>query len=390
MLGQRKESASGLSFQLSEEQEELRRWAHGFAEKEIRPVAAEYDEKEEFPMEVLRKAAKAGLTSYAAPEEYGGGGLTSVMAACLIGEELFWGCAGIATSLSAAGLAGLPIYYMGTEEQKRKWISYLCDPEHPRLGAMALTEPGAGSDVKAIQTRAVRDGDEWVINGRKCFITNGGIADLYVVFAKTDPDAGYHGVSAFIVPGDTPGVSGGKKERKMGIRASHTGDVIFEDVRVPSENLLGEENMAFFGAMKMLEYSRPAVAAAAVGVARAAYEYALEYAKQRVQFGRPIIKNQAISFMLADMKTKIDAARLLTWRAAELADRGESCAVEGSMAKAFAAEMAMEVTTNAVQILGGYGYMRDYPVEKWMRDAKILSIYEGTTQIQKKVIAAGL
>lgn len=379
-----------LSFQLSPEQEELRRWAHGFAEKEIRPVAAEYDEREEFPMEVYRKAAEAGLTSYACPEEYGGGGLTSVLAACLISEELFWGCAGIATSISAVGLAGLPIYYMGTEEQKKKWLPYLCDPKNPRLGAMALTEPGAGSDVKAIKTRAVRDGNEWVLNGRKCFITNGGIADLYVVFARTDPDGGYHGVSAFIVPGDTPGLSGGKKERKMGIRASHTGDVILEDVRVPHENLLGDENIAFFGAMKMLEYSRPAVAAAAVGVARAAYEYALDYAKQRVQFGKPIIQNQAISFMLADMKTKIDAARLLTWRAADLADRGESCTVEGSMAKAFAAEVAMEVTTNAVQILGGYGYMRDYPVEKWMRDAKILSIYEGTTQIQKKVIAAGL
>ncbi|MFC4767120.1 acyl-CoA dehydrogenase family protein [Effusibacillus consociatus] len=379
-----------MSFELSKEQEELRKWAHDFAVKEIRPVAAEYDEKEEFPIEVLRKAAKVGLTSYAAPEEYGGAGLTSVMAACLIGEELFWGCAGIATSLSAVGLAGLPIYYMGTEEQKRKWISYLCDPEHPRLGAMALTEPGAGSDVQAIQTRAVRDGDEWVINGRKCFITNGGIADVYVVFAKSDPTGGYHGVSAFVVPGDTPGLSGGKKERKMGIRASHTGDVILEDVRVPHENLLGEENLAFFGAMKMLEYSRPAVAAAAVGVARAAYEYALDYAKQRVQFSRPIIKNQSISHMLADMKTKIDAARLLTWRAAQLADRGESCAVEGSMAKAFAGEMVMDVTTNAVQILGGYGYMRDHPVEKWMRDAKILSIYEGTTQIQKKVIAGGL
>ncbi|SDX03459.1 acyl-CoA dehydrogenase [Marininema mesophilum] len=383
-------SQGSLSFQLSAEQEELRKWAHGFAEKKIRPVAMEYDEREEFPMDVFKKAAEVGLTSYACPTEYGGGGLTSVMAACLIGEELFWGCAGIATSLSVISLAGLPIYYMGSEEQKKKWITYLCDPKNPRLGAMALTEPGAGSDVNALSTRAVRDGGEWVINGRKCFITNGGIADLYVVFARTDPKGGYQGVSAFVVPGDTPGLTGGKKERKMGIRASHTGDVILEDVRVPAENLLGQENFAFFGAMQMLEYSRPAVAAAAVGVARAAYEYALDYARKRVQFGKPIFKNQAIAHMLADMRTKIDAARLLTWRAAELADRGESCAVEGSMAKAFAAETAMEVTTNAVQILGGYGYMRDYPVEKWMRDAKILSIYEGTTQIQKKVISEGL
>ncbi|SFS64850.1 acyl-CoA dehydrogenase family protein [Marininema halotolerans] len=383
-------SQGSLSFQLSAEQEELRKWAHGFAEKEIRPVAMEYDEREEFPMDVFKKAAEVGLTSYACPTEYGGGGLTNVLTACLIGEELFWGCAGIATSLSVIGLAGLPIYYMGSEEQKKKWIPYLCDAKHPRLGAMALTEPGAGSDVNALKTRAVKDGDEWVLNGRKCFITNGGIADLYVVFARTDPDGGYQGVSAFVVPGDTPGLSGGKKEKKMGIRASHTGDVILEDVRVPADHLLGQENFAFFGAMQMLEYSRPAVAAAAVGVARAAYEYALEYSKKRVQFGKPIFKNQTIAHMLADMRTKIDAARLLTWRAAELADRGESCAVEGSMAKAFAAETAMEVTTNAVQILGGYGYMRDYPVEKWMRDAKILSIYEGTTQIQKKVISEGL
>ncbi|MFC4075831.1 acyl-CoA dehydrogenase family protein [Salinithrix halophila] len=389
MIGQEKWQGSP-SFRLSGEQEELVKWARGFAEKEIRPVASEYDEREEFPMEVFQKAADVGLTSYACPEEYGGGGLTSVMAACLIGEELFWGCAGIATSLSAIGLAGLPIYYMGAEDQKERWLSYLCDPKKPRLGAMALTEPEAGSDVNAMKTRAVRDGDEWVLNGRKCFITNGGIADLYVVFARTDPEGGYQGVSAFIVPGDAQGLSAGKKERKMGIRASHTGDVILEEVRVPADHLLGGENLAFFGAMKMLEYSRPAVAAAAVGVARAAYEYALDYAKQRVQFGRPIFKNQSISFLLAEMRTKIDAARLLTWRAAELADRGESCAVEGSMAKAFAAETAMEVTTHAVQILGGYGYMRDYPVEKWMRDAKILSIYEGTTQIQKKVIAAGL
>ena len=224
----------------------------------------------------------------------------------------------------------------------------------------------------------------------KCFITNGGIAKLYVVFAKTDPDAGYYGVSAFIVPGDTPGLSGGKKERKMGIRASHTGDVIFEDVRVPHENMLGRREYGLFRSDEDVGVLPSGGGGGGSGCGPRGIGYALEYAKQRVQFGRPIFKNQAISFMLADMKTKIDAARLLTSRAAELADRGESCAVEGSMAKAFAAEVAMEVTTNAVQILGGYGYMRDYPVEKWMRDAKILSIYEGTTQIQKKVISAGL
>ncbi|MCS1349976.1 acyl-CoA dehydrogenase family protein [Mechercharimyces sp. CAU 1602] len=379
-----------MCFKLSEEQEQLRRWAHGFAEKEIRPIAAECDEKEFFPLELFHKATKLGFTQYAFPEEVGGGGLKSVLSTCLIGEELYWGCAGIATSLSALGLAGLPILYMGNEEQKKKWLTHLCDNKSPKLGAMALTEPEAGSDVNGMKTRAIRDGDEWVLNGRKRFITNGGIADLYVVFARTDPEGSYQGVSAFIIEANTPGLSGGKKEKKMGIRASHTADVILEDVRVPADQLLGQENMAFFGAMKMLEYSRPAVAAAAVGVARAAYEYALDYAHTRKQFGRPIFKNQAIAFMLAEMRMKIDAARLLAWRAADQADRGESCAVEGSIAKAYAAEVAMEVTTNAVQILGGNGYMRDYPTEKWMRDAKILSIYEGTTQIQKKVISAGL
>ncbi len=376
-----------MDFALTPEQEELRAWAHGFAEREIRPVAGEYDEREELPWEVLKKAAKAGLLAYAIPEEYGGSGVSSLLTNLVISEELFWGCAGIATAMGGIGLAALPITEMGSEEQKRKWLPRFTDPDHVRLGAMCLTEPNAGSDVVNMSTRAVRDQGHYVINGTKTFITNGGIADVYVVFAKTDPNAGYTGVSAFIVDGKTPGLSGGKKFKKLGLRASHTAEVHFDNVRVPEENRLGPEGLAFLGAMKMLEHSRPSVAIAAVGVARAAYEYALAYAKERVQFGKPIIHNQSVSFALAEMRTKIDAGRLLAHRAAWLADQRQSCNLEGSMAKAFCGEMAMEVATQAVQTLGGYGYMRDFPVEKWFRDAKIMSIYEGTTQIQKRVMA---
>ena len=376
-----------MDFELTREQRELKEWAHTFAEKEIRPQAAHYDEQEEMPWDVLQKAAKVGLLSYTIPEEYGGNGVPDLMSSLVVGEELFWGCAGIATAIGGIGLASIPILEMGNEEQKRKWLPLFCDPDQVRLGAMCLTEPGAGSDVVSMSTRAVREGDEYVINGMKTFITNGGIADLYVVFAKTNPEGGYAGVSAFIVDGKSPGISSGKKFKKLGLRASHTAEVRFDDVHVPMENRLGEENMAFIGAMKMLEHSRPTVAIAAVGVARAAYEYALDYSKQRVQFGKPIYYNQSISFTLTDMLTKVEAGRLLAYRAAWLADTGKSCNMEGSMAKAYCGDMAMDVATNAVQILGGYGYMRDYPVEKWLRDAKIMSIYEGTTQIQKRVMA---
>ncbi len=375
-----------MEFALTPEQLELREWAHGFAEREIRPVAQEYDEREEFPWEVLKKAAKVGLLAYAIPEAYGGSGVSSLLSSLIIAEELFWGCAGIATAMGGIGLAALPILEMGSEAQKRQWLPRFTDPDEVRMGAMCLTEPNAGSDVVNMSTRAVRDHDDYVINGTKTFITNGGIADVYVVFAKTDVEAGYAGVSAFIVDGKTAGLSGGKKFKKLGLRASHTAEVHFDNVRVPAANRLGPEGMAFLGAMKMLEHSRPSVAIAAVGVARAAYEYALAYAKERVQFGKPIIHNQAISFPLADMRTKIDAGRLLAYRAAWLADQQQSCNLEGSMAKAYCGDMVMEVTTQAVQTLGGYGYMRDFPVEKWFRDAKIMSIYEGTSQIQRRVM----
>ncbi|MDY7078603.1 MAG: acyl-CoA dehydrogenase family protein [Chloroflexota bacterium] len=376
-----------MDFQLTKEQEQMRQLAHRFAEREIRPVAAGYDESGETPWPVMRKAAQIGLMSYQYPEAYGGGGVSSILTACIVAEELAWGCLGIATAIIGAGLAAVPITLAGTGEQKARYIPWFCDDDEVRLGGFALTEPDAGSDVASIRTTAVRDGDHYVLNGQKRFITHGGIADLYAVFATLNPSLGHQSITAFIVEKDMPGLSAGKKEDKMGMRACHTGDVILEDVRVPVVNRLGDEGEGFIIAMKSFEHTRPVVAACAVGVARAAYEYAFQYAQQRVQFGKPIIAKQAIRFMLADMATEIDAARLLTWRAAWRADHGLPCNVQASMAKAFAADMAMKTTTDAVQILGGYGYMREYPVEKWMRDAKILQIVEGTSQIQKVVIS---
>ena len=376
-----------IGFQLTDEQEHVRQLARRFAEREIRPVAAEYDESDELPWPVLRKAAQVGLLSYQYPEEYGGGDVSNVLTSCLVIEELAWGCLGIATAISGAGLAAVPIMLCGTDEQKARYIPWFCDPNEVRLGAFALTEPEAGSDAASIRTTAVRDGDHYVLNGQKRFITHGGVADLYAIFATVNPSLGHQGITAFIVEKDFPGLSAGKKEDKMGMRACHTGDVILEDVRVPVENRLGEEGQGFFIAMKSFEHTRPIVATCAVGVARAAYEYAFQYAQERVQFGKPIMAKQAIRFMLADMATEIDAARLLTWRAAWRADQGLPCNVQASMAKVFAADMAMRATTDAVQVLGGYGYMREYPVEKWMRDAKILQIVEGTSQIQKVIIS---
>ncbi|HIE38593.1 MAG TPA: acyl-CoA dehydrogenase, partial [Anaerolineae bacterium] len=311
-----------IDFQPTEEQEQMRQLAHRFAEREIRPVAAEYDAREEMPWPILEKATKIGLTSYQYPEEYGGGGATSVLTACLVVEELAWGCLGIATAIVGAGLAAVPIMIAGTEEHKARYIPGFCGDSEIRLGAFALTEPEAGSDAASIRTSAVRQGDHYVLNGQKRFITHGGIADLYVVFATVDRSRGHEGITAFIIEGDTPGLSAGREERKMGMRACHTGDVILEDVRVPVENRLGEEGEGFYIAMKAFEHTRPIVAACAVGVARAAYEYALQYAQERVQFGKPIIAKQAVRFMLADMAMEIDAARLLTWRAAWRVDQG--------------------------------------------------------------------
>lgn len=379
-----------IGFELSDEQREMRDLAHRFAEKEIRPIAAEYDELEEVPWDLLKKAAQTGLTSFFIPEKYGGGGMDDTLSHCLIGEEIAWGCAGVYTILDATSLCAVPILIAGTEDQKSIFLPRLCDPKEPVLGAFALTEPSAGSDPASLSTEARREGNEYVLNGYKTFITNGGIAGLYVVFATVDISRGQKGITAFIVEGDTPGLIPGAKEKKMGIRASHTATLAFEDMRVPVANRLGEEGEGFKIAMQTFERTRTDVAIGGVGVARAAFEYATDYAQERIQFGKPIIHHQAVGFMLADMATNIEAARLLCWQAAVLADEGKPCTKEASMAKAFAGDTAMQVTTDAVQVLGGYGYSREYPVEKWMRDAKIMQIYEGTAQIQRLIIARSL
>jgi acyl-CoA dehydrogenase len=374
-----------IEFTLSDEQQAMRDLAHSFAEQEIRPVAAELDEREEFPWDLVKKAGALGLTSFAFPEHLGGLGVTDELTNCIISEELAWGCAGVATVLGGTHLASIPILLAASREQQERLLKPVV--ERNGLAALALTEAGAGSDVAAMTTTARREGDHYVLNGAKRFISNGGIADLYVVFAATDRGKGHRGISAFIVPGDTPGLSGGRKEKKLGIRCSHTGEVLLDDVHVPVENRIGEEGSGFKLAMTTLDRSRPMVAAFAVGIARAAYEYARDYALDRVQFGKPIADNQAIAFMLADMATEIQAARLITWWAARVTETGRPFLYESSMAKNFASDVAMKVTTDAVQIFGGYGYIREYPVEKLFRDAKITQIYEGTNQIQKIVVA---
>jgi acyl-CoA dehydrogenase len=372
-----------VDFTLSDEQKALREMAHDFAVKEIRPVAWEYDRDGTWPAEILRKAWEVGLMNSHIPEEYGGPG-ASYFDGCLIEEEMAWGCSGIQTSVGANGLATSPVIIGGSEEVKREYLGMLT--EEPKLASFCLTEPDAGSDVSGMRTRAVRNGDKYVITGQKCFITNGGYADWYTVYAKTDPEAGHRGISAFVVPRDDT-VIVDKKEDKMGQRASNTATITFNETEVPAGNLLGEENKGFKLAMMTLDRTRPGVAAMAVGIARAAFEFATEYSKERVQFGVPIAMHQAIQFLIADMATKIHAARLMTWNAGVLLDQGRRNTLESSHAKRFAADTAMEVTTDAVQVYGGYGFIKEYPVEKLMRDAKIMQLYEGTSQIQRLVIA---
>lgn len=374
-----------MHFDLSEDQRQFQELAHSFAENQVRPVAPYYDETEEFPWEVIRKAHELGLMTYGFPEEYGGTG-ANALTQCVVTEEMAWGCAGIATAIGGTGLCATPIVLGGNEAQKRKYLGRFSDTRKLTLGAYAITEPEAGSDVASMKTTAKKVSGGYVLNGTKQFITNGGLADIYVVFATIDPSQRADGICAFIVEKEM-GIIGGKKERKMGIRASHTAQIHLENVFVPEENMLGEEGEGFLIAMRTFEHTRPDVAALAVGVARAAFEYAMDYSQQREQFGKPIARFQAIGFMLADMATEIDAARLLTWRSAWMLDQGLPVNKEASMAKRFAADTAMKVTTDAVQILGGVGYMRDYPVEKWMRDAKIMQIYEGTSQVQRVVIS---
>ena len=372
-----------LDFTLTEQQRNIRELAHDFAEKEIRPVAWEYDRDATWPEQIISKAWEVGLMNSQLPEKYGGAG-ASYVDGVLIGEELAWGCAAIGTTLGTNELAAMPVLLGGSEKIKAEYLGMLT--EAPKLASFCLTEPDAGSDVSAMRTTAVRRGDKYVINGSKVFISNGGYADWYTVYAKTDKDAGHRGISAFVVPRDDT-VTVDKHEDKMGLRASNTAAISFNETEVPAENLLGDENHGFKLAMMTLDRTRPGVAAMATGIARAAFEFATEYSKQRIQFGVPIAMHQAIQFMIADMATEIEAARLLAWQSAVLLDQGKRNTLQSSHAKRFAADTAMKVATDAVQIYGGYGFIKDYPVEKLMRDAKIMQLYEGTSQIQRLVIA---
>jgi acyl-CoA dehydrogenase len=372
-----------VDFTLTEEQENIRALAHDFAEKTIRAVAWEYDEDGTWPEVIIKQAWELGLMNPQLPEAYGGVE-ASYFDGCLIGEELAWGCAAIATTLGANQLAAAPVLLGGSAEIKKQYIGMLT--EEPRLASFCLTEPDAGSDVSGMRTTAVKQGDKYVINGSKCFITNGGYADWFTVYAKTDKDAGHRGISAFVVPRDET-VTVDKHEDKMGLRASNTATISFSETEVPVANLLGAENHGFKLAMMTLDRTRPGVASMATGIARAAFEFATNYSKERVQFGVPIAMHQAIQFMIADMATKVEASRLLTWHSAVLLDRGLRNTLASSHAKRFAADSAMEVAVDAVQVFGGYGFMKEYPVEKLMRDAKIMQLYEGTSQIQRLVIA---
>jgi acyl-CoA dehydrogenase len=372
-----------VDFTLTDEQKALREMAHDFAEKEMRPVAWELDKDGGWPEDVLRKAWELGIMNSHVEEEYGGPG-ASYLEGAILEEEIGWGCSGIGTSIACNGLASAPVALGGSEEIKKKYLGSLT--EEFTLASFCLTEPDAGSDVSGMRTTAVKKGDKYVINGSKCFITNGSHADWFTVYAKTDKEAGHRGISAFVVEKEW-GVTVDKKEDKMGQRASNTATISFDEVEVPAENLLGEENKGFKLAMMTLDRTRPGVAAMATGIARAAFEFATEYSKERVQFGVPIAMHQAIQFMIADMATKVHLARLAVWNSAVLLDQGKRNSLESSHAKRFAADSAMEITTDAVQVYGGYGFIKEYPVEKLMRDAKIMQLYEGTSQIQRLVIA---
>jgi acyl-CoA dehydrogenase len=368
---------------LTDEQKDLRELAHSFAEKDIRKVAWDYDKDGTWPQDIIEKAWEIGLMNTHVAEAYGGPGL-DYLSGCLIEEEMGWGCSGIGTSLMANGLAAAPVSIGGSEEVKKEYLGMLT--EAPKLASFCLTEPDAGSDVSGMKTTATKKGDKYVINGSKCFITNGGYADWFTVYAKTDKDAGHRGISAFVVPKDET-VTVDKKEDKLGQRASNTATITFNETEVPAGNLLGEENHGFKLAMMTLDRTRPGVAGLAVGIAQAAFDFAAEYSKERVQFGVPIAMHQAVAFMIADMATKIEASRLLVWQSAVLLDQGKRNTLAASHAKRFAADSAMEVTVDAVQVYGGYGFIKEYPVEKLMRDAKIMQLYEGTSQIQRLVIA---
>lgn len=397
---------SEFSLALNDDQQQIKDWTHGFAKDVMRPAASEWDEREEFPYPVVQEAAKIGLYGWEFLMNAGQDrtGLTLPVAV----EELFWGDAGLGMAIMGTGLAAAGIAGNGTPEQMMEWVPQCYgDANDVKLGAFCVSEPDAGSDVSNLRTRAVYDeaNDEWVLNGTKAWITNGGIADIHVVVAAVDPDLKGRGQASFVIPPNTKGLSQGQKYMKHGIRASHTAEVVLDDVRIPGSCLLGGKEKldaklarareagksgAPQPAMKTFEATRPTVGAQALGIARAAYEYALDYAKERHAFGKPIIMNQAIAFKLANMVTEIDASRLLIWRAAWLARNGGFTNAEGSMSKWKASEVAVRVTEEAIQILGGYGYTREYPVERWHRDAKIHTIFEGTSEIQQLVIARAI
>lgn len=377
-----------MNYFFTEQQLMIKDLARQIAEEKFRPLRAEMDEKAEFPWEIVKILRESDMFGIYLPEEYGGlgGGVTDL---CLAVEELSRVCGGMSLSLAATALAAFPILLFGTDEQKKKYLPDFATGK--LLAAFALTEPDSGSDAGATKTTARLDGDHYILNGTKCFITNGGVADIITVIAMTDKNKGSRGASAFIVEKDFPGFSVGKEEEKMGIRASSTSELIFEDCRVPKENLIYREGMGFIVVMKTLDKSRPGVAAQALGIAQGALDEAVAYARQREQFGRPIISFQGLQWMLSDMATQLEAARALVYSVAKAIDAGEKrYGKESAMCKLFASDVAMKVTTDAVQILGGYGYMKDYPVEKMMRDAKIIQIYEGTNQIQRSVIATQL
>jgi acyl-CoA dehydrogenase len=377
-------------FEITPEQEEIRRVCRDFAANEIRPISLAVDEADtEVPWEVWHRAAEIGLTSFMLPEPLGGGGMSDCLTACLVQEELSHGCAGVGNLITSNGFFAEPVLVLGTEEQQRRWLEPLTG-ERPPLTALASTEPDAGSDVASIRTTARRTDDGYVLSGQKSWISNGGVADYCVVFATVAPGSGHRGVTAFVLNRGDEGFTWGPPMRKMGQRAIVNTELFLDDVRVPGDRRLGEEGEGFRGLMRTFDRSRVTLGASATGLARAALEYATAYACEREQFGKPIGKHQAVSFRLADMALRVDASRLLVWRAARLLDAGERATAEAAMAKLHASETAMWCTWAAVQTLGGWGYSREHPVEKWMRDAKLEEIEEGTSDIQRLVIAREL
>jgi len=375
-----------VGFGLSEEQSMIQQLARDFSRNEIAPVAEKYDKNHEFPWPVIKKAQELGLTTMAVPEKYGGLGLT-LFEEVLVGEELAWSCSGVSTAIGVNGLGYAPILIAGTEEQKINYGGRMADGE---LAAYCATEPEAGSDVAGIKTTANKVGDHYILNGNKMFITGGTVASYYTVFAYTDPAQRYNGMSCFIVDRDWEGVSVGKPFDKMGQHASDTAEVVFEDVKVPASYLLGQEGQGFIIAMKVFDRSRPPTSAGAVGVAQRAVDESIQYAKERTTWGKPLWQHQVMGHMIAEMAMEVEAARLLVWKAAWSVDAGQRNTTAAAYAKAYAADMAMKVTTDAVQVFGGYGYMSEYPVEKLMRDAKIFQIYEGTSQIQRSIVVREL